>query len=437
MKRQLTISSLIKVDFSANYVSIKLSNKSPFAALMVFYLWTLRTKENNKMPTFNKDEFLTTKAEMDALLGKKTPLCDKSHNWDQSGEMRSSGSLSNTAARKVLLVGDISRVFSDADAVSKLPYEVQTDMLSAIDAATKSRFDVIGIIMSGPSAKLSSALRALREVNSGAKIILLAQMSEEPTAMQLVGSAFNGTNLADDYLICPIQANHFYKSTLPIKSLQTTEGGEFIAVDTVMEMKIKNLEKLATENDLTGLKNRRYIWEFCRQIIERAKEVKGRVTLLVFDIDNFKHYNDVYGHSAGDEILKQASVLMRRCCRERDVVGRIGGDEFAVVFWDDPQRKTTETEDERRSKMTDHPKEAIFIAERFRTELKNTQLHLLGPEGKGVLTISGGLASFPRDGSTAQELFQQADEALLGAKRSGKNRIYLVGKPESDIADVE
>ncbi|GAI52807.1 unnamed protein product, partial [marine sediment metagenome] len=55
----------------------------------------------------------------------------------------------------------------------------------------------------------------------------------------------------------------------------------------------------------------------------------------------------------------------------------------------------------------------------------------------GVLTISGGLASFPHDGSTAQELFVQADNALLEAKRSGKNRIYLVGEPESDIADIE
>ncbi len=61
----------------------------------------------------------------------------------------------------------------------------------------------------------------------------------------------------------------------------------------------------------------------------------------------------------------------------------------------------------------------------------------LGADGIGVLTISGGLASFPRDGSTIQELFQQADKALLEAKRSGKNRIYLVGKPQSDIADID
>ena len=128
---------------------------------------------------------------------------------------------------------------------------------------------------------------------------------------------------------------------------------------------------------------------------------------------------------------------MRRCCRQRDVVGRIGGDEFAVVFWDMPQRKSGSAENERRSALADHPKEAIFIAKRFRTELEKAELHLLGPEGKGVLTISGGLASFPRDGSTIQQLFGQADKALLEAKHSGKNRIYLVGRPQSDIADIE
>jgi PleD family two-component response regulator len=206
-------------------------------------------------------------------------------------------------------------------------------------------------------------------------------------------------------------------------------------IDYSAAMRIKQLEKLATEDELTGLKNRRYIWEFSRQIMEHAGGENGRVTLLVFDIDYFKHYNDMYGHSAGDEILRQTAGLIKRCCRPHDVVGRIGGDEFAVVFWDGPAHKSV-TESERRSLQVDHPREAISIIMRFRKELEKAQISLLGPEDKGALAISGGLASFPRDGSTAKELFEQADNALLEAKRSGKNRIYLVGKPESDIADI-
>ena len=151
------------------------------------------------------------------------------------------------------------------------------------------------------------------------------------------------------------------------------------------------------------------------------------LTLLVFDIDNFKHYNDVYGHAAGDEILRQAAILMRNCCRKHDVVARIGGDEFAVIFWDAP--KESDLESGRRAAQTEHPREIFFIAERFRRELSAAHLPSLGAEGKGVLAISGGLAGFPRDGSGVAELFEQADRGLLEAKRSGKNRIYLVGEP--------
>jgi PleD family two-component response regulator len=265
-------------------------------------------------------------------------------------------------------------------------------------------------------------------------------MYEEPIAIQLLASTGNGTNTADDYLICPVHTDSFYKSIMTDRPRSADLNGLPAPADAAIEMKIKHLEKLATEDDLTGLKNRRYIWEFSRQIIERAALENKRVTLLVFDIDNFKHYNDVYGHSVGDEVLRQAAVLMRRCCRGHDVVGRIGGDEFAVIFWDDPQASPPGAPDERRSPRADHPKEAIFIAKRFVRELEKSELAPLaglGQEGKGVLTISGGLASFPRDGSTIQELFQQADAALLEAKRSGKNRIHLVGKSQSDIADID
>ena len=356
--------------------------------------------------------------------------------------MRSPG----TETRKILLIGDIDRAFSDVGGITKSSCKVCANMVDAIDTAAKNSFAAIAVVMSGTLAKLNSALEALREANSDAKIILLAQMYEEPIAMQLVGSASNGTERADDYLICPIHFSYLISRILHLvrdmpgvsRDIPTqVEAPAPATVEISTETKIRALEKLATEDDLTGLKNRRYIWEFSRQIIKRARGESRRVTLLLFDIDNLKSYNDVYGHLAGDEILKQAAVLMRRCCRGHDVVGRMGGDEFAVVFWDGPEQKSAATESERRSTQAEHPKEAIFIAKRFRRELEKAELPLLGPEGKGVLTISGGLASFPRDGSTIQELFGQADKALLEAKRSGKNRIYLVGKPRNDIADIE
>lgn len=359
--------------------------------------------------------------------------------------MESNNSSSNRDAPKILLVGDISKAFLDAGAVLDERCEVCRDMPDAIEAAAKNSFAAIAVVMSGMSAKLSPALKALRD-RCDAKIILLAQMYEEPIAIRLAGSTYNGTSLADDYLICPVRPDRFCESVMTARGSRAVGAASVAEVDAGTETRIRHLERLATEDDLTGLKNRRYIWEFSRQIMEHAGKTDGRVTLLVFDIDNFKHYNDVYGHYAGDEILKQASALMRRCCRGHDVVGRIGGDEFAVVFWDDPQQKPVAMPagDDRRSTRADHPKEAVFIAKRFVRELEKAPASLgdrsgggLGPEGRGVLTISGGLASFPRDGQTIQELFQQADKALLEAKRSGKNRIYLVGKPQNDITEIE
>jgi len=357
---------------------------------------------------------------------------------------------------KILLAGDIGRAFVDAGDISAENCEVCPNILDAIDAASKRRFAAIVVVMSGASGRLQSALKALRE-SCDSRIILLAQMSEEPGAMRLVDSSYNGSSVADDYLICPIRFSalalrvqefgralsvapsawfdsaHHESLRAGVPATAKREEG----VDAAAEERTMHLEKLATEDDLTGLKNRRYIWEFARQVIARAGEEDGRVTLLVFDVDNLKHYNDLYGHLAGDSILKQAAVLIRRCCRAHDAVGRIGGDEFAVVFWDDPRRESGGPRSERRSARADHPAEAIYIAKRFVRELEKAELNLLGPDGKGELAISGGLASFPRDGSTIGELFEKADRALLAAKRSGKNRIYLVGKPQNDIADIE
>jgi diguanylate cyclase (GGDEF)-like protein len=345
---------------------------------------------------------------------------------------------SGTNTQKILLLGDVSRAFLDAGTVHSPEFEVYSDVAEGVEAAAKNNFAVIGVVMAGLSPKLSLILKILREVNAHAKIVLLAQMWEEPVAIQLIDTSNGHTSAADDYLICPVRTDQLREFIMPTQGKKAVETVTQTVVTPSIESKIRHLERLATEDDLTGLKNRRYIREFSRQIIERARKENGRVTLLIFDIDNLKQYNDIYGHSAGDEILRQVAVLIQRCCRGHDVVGRIGGDEFAVVFWDEPQAVAEVPADdrERRSAMAEHPKEVVSIAKRFQKELGKAEFHLLGPEGKGVLTISGGLASLGPGCSTAQELFEQADKALLIAKRSGKNRIYIIGRPEGNIADV-
>jgi GGDEF domain-containing protein len=349
---------------------------------------------------------------------------------------------------RVLLIGDADKVLLDARSMDRRIFEIRVNILDGIDAAARNRFDTVAVVMDGALGQLGPVLKALRKCTP-ARIVLLAQMHEEPIARRFVTPSPGEQKLADEYQVCPASATSLRASGGSEKSAPVKVEPPVADVESsVTELspaapsaellhRMEHLEQLATTDDLTGLKNRRYIWEFARQILDRARRTSGRVTLLVFDIDNFKHYNDVYGHPTGDEILRQAAILMRRCCRPHDVVGRIGGDEFAVVFWDDPHRvRGGGVPRERRSAAAEHPPEAITVAKRFQQALGKTDLHLLGPKAEGVLTISGGLASFPRDGSTAQQLFERADQALLEAKRSGKNRIYLVGEPQSDIADI-
>jgi len=347
---------------------------------------------------------------------------------------------SENSTVRLLLIGEVERAFYDPQALAGLGCRHCLSIADAIDVASSSRYEsqsplCIGIVLAGLSGNLNSALDALRRQNSRATIILLARMYEEPLAIQLTSMA----GLADDYIICPVTAECFCQ-----KAMATAGGtGQAVvtsALDERIESRMRHLEKLATEDDLTGLKNRRYIWEFAKQIISRAHGSGGQVTLLLFDIDNLKSYNDAYGHLAGDKVLKRVAALMRRCCRAHDVVGRIGGDEFAVIFWSGPDAAAAGRHGERRSGAKP-PAEAISIAKRFQAELAKGESQrtsgLLGPGAKGTLTISGGLASFPRDGSSIEELFEQADKALLEAKRSGKNKIYLVGGRDSDIADIK
>ncbi len=329
----------------------------------------------------------------------------------------------------ILLIGRPKGLFTDT--IEMPECIVHDNPFEGIRAAARGVYTRIVFVIHADQSRNIAALQAIRKCNKNASIYVLATMPLEPFAIDLVSQA-----LADDYVLYPVQHAAFLDS---LKGLHDSPAAQHekpvkTDIDEASSEKMVHLEKLATEDELTGLKNRRYFFEFLRQILDYEQRQGGKVMLLIFDIDNFKSYNDRYGHVAGDKILNQVALLIRRCCRYHDIVGRLGGDEFGVIFWDKPRRHASRDRQERRSVNADHPKDAIFISDRFRNELKKAEFNMLGPGGKGVLTISGGLATSPDDGRTVEELFSMADKALLQAKRSGKNQIYLVGLPNNDIA---
>lgn len=179
-----------------------------------------------------------------------------------------------------------------------------------------------------------------------------------------------------------------------------------------LEARLDELKHVAMHDELTGVWNRRYFDRFLESVLRRAREQRFRVTLMLFDIDDFKHYNDEYGHAAGDDILREAARLMTSVVRRHDVVARIGGDEFAVIFWDaDPPRK----------QRSHHPASVRKAASRFRQAICDHRFPKLADLAPDTLTVSGGLASYPWDGQTPEALTAIADDMLLRSKRQGKN----------------
>ncbi|NBC11270.1 MAG: diguanylate cyclase [Planctomycetes bacterium] len=183
-----------------------------------------------------------------------------------------------------------------------------------------------------------------------------------------------------------------------------------------MRQRIEQLRDLSLRDELTGAWNRRYFNRFLQRILERARSERQQVTLLVFDIDDFKRYNDRFGHSAGDDILREAARLMQSVVREHDVVARIGGDEFAVIFWD---------AEEPRRQGSRHPDDVMRAARRFQQAICAHRFPKLAEDAHGTLTISGGLASYPWDGQTPDELLHKADTMAMQSKQQGKNAITL------------
>jgi diguanylate cyclase (GGDEF)-like protein/putative nucleotidyltransferase with HDIG domain len=168
------------------------------------------------------------------------------------------------------------------------------------------------------------------------------------------------------------------------------------------ELLIARLYDAARTDPLTKLPNRRGFRELLDLELERARRGDSRMAVLVGDIDHFKEVNDRSGHHVGDATLRRVARLLDDGKRQIDAAARVGGEEFALILPD--------TDD----------KGAFVIAERLRTRLREEFAEDTVP-----ITISFGIASYPNTGETASSLLRAADEALYGAKESGRNRTVL------------
>ena len=134
----------------------------------------------------------------------------------------------------------------------------------------------------------------------------------------------------------------------------------------------------------------------------------------MFDVDSFKHYNDTNGHVPGDKLLRRLGELLRAATKEKGTPARFGGEEFIVLF-----RGPLE--------------EAVALAEHIRSMVAEYPFEHRGKQPLGTISVSGGVASMPANGTTLEELVQAADDALYRSKRGGKNRVTVAGSPFAEI----
>jgi len=175
---------------------------------------------------------------------------------------------------------------------------------------------------------------------------------------------------------------------------------------------LEHYKRLSTLESLTELYNHRYFRESLSEEIDRATRYEIPVSLLMMDIDKFKDYNDIYGHLSGNDALKEIARILNDTKRSIDIAARIGGEEFAMIL---PQ--TTK-------------ENAFNLAERIRSIIEATPIDTQDNRGKGRLTISIGIAEFPTDAVSEEELMLKADDGLYEAKRLGRNRICFYREPK-------
>lgn len=171
----------------------------------------------------------------------------------------------------------------------------------------------------------------------------------------------------------------------------------------------ETLKYQSVRDPLTGLFNRRHMEEALQRELLRATRNGNSVAVLMTDIDHFKRFNDAFGHEAGDVLLRDLGALLAAEIRGGDIACRYGGEEFLLILADTDLASASER------------------AAKLQQQVRNLQVHYRG-ETLGRITLSLGVASFPRHGATVSEIVTAADRALYKAKASGRDRVVVAGE---------
>lgn len=231
-----------------------------------------------------------------------------------------------------------------------------------------------------------------------------------------------GANMPESYFCIPLVAQgeavgllHLDFSGQADKSFDLTEPTKLRLIEAVVDrvaLAMANLKlqeamrQQSVRDPLTGLFNRRYLEESLERELRRAARNGRSLGILMIDLDFFKHFNDNFGHDAGDAMLREFSGVLAASIRGGDIACRYGGEEFALIL---PEACLETT----------HQRGQLL---REKTKHLNVQHRGLS---LGTITLSAGVVAFPQHGTTSETLLRAADEALYAAKKAGRDRVVV------------
>ncbi|MDP3482817.1 MAG: diguanylate cyclase [Sulfuricella sp.] len=260
--------------------------------------------------------------------------------------------------------------------------EVISDPMQTLDKLVEFRPDIVLLDLHMAACDGFELATVIRQQEEFVGISIVFLSAESNIGQQLFALRLGG----DDFLIKPIEPAHL------------------VSVVASRVERSRVLRSFMVRDSLTGLLNHTAIKEQLEIQLARTRRLNGKLSFAMLDIDHFKLVNDTYGHSVGDRVLKSLSRLLQQRLRETDIVGRYGGEEFAVILND-----------------TDGPA-AVKVLDQIREDLSCIRHLASGKEFS--ITFSGGVADFPHflDAGT---LGEAADKALYEAKCGGRNRLVL------------
>jgi len=255
-----------------------------------------------------------------------------------------------------------------------------------VKIALKEDLDVVVMDINLPGIDGNEALRQIHSKNPDQAVIVLTAYATVDNAIQALKDG------AVDFIRKPFENDH-----LVFVIQKCVEKTRILQEKRKLEEEIR---RLSITDDLTGLYNHRRFFTTLQTELTRAKRQKHSLALLMFDLDNFKEYNDLYGHLEGDKVLKKIGRIVVQSIRNNVDTGyRYGGDEFAIILIGVDLHKS------------------LDIAERLRSSIEKAEL--------GSITVSIGLAEYEGD-MDSETFVKAADDALYLAKSSGGNRVQTI-----------